>query len=145
MRRQPPGSRMEIPIPMETWQQLLGISSNLGFEKEDWEIATEAIDEWMRRHKPDAISMPQVHGYQWKNVFLPNGTLLRTVFGAKNYHCLVEGDAILYNEQSVSPSGFVNAVGGIRRNAWQCTWILFPKSKDWQLADTLRTRKRPRA
>jgi len=68
---------------------------------------------------------------------------LRTVFGGKNYHCVVEGDHILYNGQAVSPSGFVNAVGGMRRNAWRCTWILFPDSKDWKLADTLRARVRP--
>ncbi|MES2317087.1 MAG: hypothetical protein V4631_06290 [Pseudomonadota bacterium] len=37
----------------------------------------------------------------------------------------------------------MNAVGGIRRNAWRCTWILFPDSKDWKLADALRTGLRP--
>ncbi len=144
MRRQHPDRKMDIPISMEIWQKLLGASQDSGYQKEDWEIAAEAIDEWTRRHRPDAISMPLVHGYQWKSAFLPDGTLLRTVFGGKNYHCLVEGDRILYNGQAVSPSGFVNAVGGIRRNAWRCTWILFPDAKDWTLADTLRTGERPR-
>src|SRR4051812_2934055 len=100
---------MDIPISLEVWQRLCGASFDTGYEKEDWEIAAEAIDDWMRRHKPDAISMNVAKGYQWKSQFLPDSTLLRTVFGGKNYHCLVENDQILYNGKAVSPSGFVNA------------------------------------
>ena len=144
MRSRNPNNRIDIPMSMEVWQQLLAASEDTNYEKEDWEIAAEAIGEWVRRHKPDSIPMQAARGVQWKSQFLPDGTLLRTVFGGKNYHCLVEGDRILYNGKAVSPSGFVNAVGGIRRNAWRCTWILFPDSKDWKLADTLRTRARPR-
>jgi hypothetical protein len=87
--------------------------------------------------------MAATRGYQWKSLFLPDGTLLRTVFGGKNFHCLVENDQILYNSQPVSPSGFVNAAGGMRRNAWRSIWILLPENKEWKLADTLRTRLRP--
>jgi hypothetical protein len=144
MRRQHPDPRMSIPITLEVWHRLTAASFDSDFKKEDWEIAAEAIDEWMRRHKPDALAMQVAKGYQWKSLFLPTGTLLRTVFDGKNNHCLVEGDQILYNGKAVSPSGFVNAVGGIRRNAWRSTWILFPDSKDWKLADTLRNRARPR-
>ncbi|MEJ7805425.1 MAG: hypothetical protein WKG03_05840, partial [Telluria sp.] len=132
-----------IPISMQVHYQLLRASTDTGFEKEDWEIAAEAIDEWVRRHDPDALSTPPHSGYQWKHLFLPDGTVLRTVFGGKNYHCVIEGDRIVFNGKDVSPSGFVNAAGGIRRNAWLCTWILFPDTRQWQLADALRS-KRPR-
>ncbi len=144
MARQHPCPQMSIPISIKIYQQLLGASQDTGFNKEDWEIAAEAIEQWMRRHHPDAIAMNAAAGYQWKALFLPDGTLLRTVFGGKNHHCLVEGDQIVYQGHSVSPSGFINAVGGIRRNAWRCTWILLPDRKDWQLADALRTPARPR-
>ena len=140
--RQPPHPRMDIPISLAVYQQLLGASNRTGFEKEYWEIAAEAVDEWMRRHDPDAISMPETSGYQWKSLFLPNGTLLRTIFDGKNHHCLVENDQILYQGHAVTPSGFVNEVGGIRRNAWRYTWILLPDDKHWKLADTLRVRER---
>ncbi len=82
--------------------------------------------------------MAPTRGYQWKSVFLPDGTMLRTVFGGKNYHCQVENDHILYNGQAVSPSGFINAVGGVRRNAWRSTWLLRPEDKHWILADSVR-------
>jgi hypothetical protein len=144
MRRQHPNHEMDIPISLAVWYQLIDGCVKSGYQKEEWEIAAEAIDEWMRRHNPDAIPIPAAAGYQWKSQFLPAGTLLRTVFGGKNYHCIVESDQILYNGKPVSPSGFVNAVGGIRRNAWRSIWILFPDTKDWKLADTLRTPTRPR-
>ncbi|UUZ55781.1 hypothetical protein LP419_09840 [Massilia sp. H-1] len=83
--------------------------------------------------------------YQWKSLFLPHGTVLRTVFKGKSHHCRVDVDQILYQGEARSPSGFVNAVGGIRRNAWKSVWLLFPDSKHWQLADTLRARKHPAA
>lgn len=144
MSRKHPDHRMDIPVSLEVYHQLLRASAGTGYAKEDWEIAAEAIDEWMRRHSQDTIPMPVTKGVQWKRLFLPDGTLLRTVFEGKNHHCLVEGDRILYDGKEVSPSGFVNAVGGIRRNAWRCTWILLPGEKEWKLADTLRTRERPR-
>jgi hypothetical protein len=144
MRRQHPDHKMDIPVSMKVWNQLNLASIATAFKKEDWEIAAEAIDEWVRRHSPDAISNPLVHGYQWKSVFLPDGTLLRTVFGGKNHHCMVEADRLIYNGKAISPSRFVNAVGGIRRNAWRCIWVLFPNTNDWKLADTLRGRERPR-
>ena len=143
MSRIPPNYVVDVPISLEVRNQLLSASCNTGFKKEEWEIAAEAIEEWTRRHNPDAIALSATNGYQWKSLFLPDGTLLRTVFGGKNYHCIVEADAIVYNGQPVSPSGFVNAVGGIRRNAWRCTWILRPQTDQWKLADTLRTRVRP--
>lgn len=100
----------------------------------------------MRRHDPNALSTPAHGGYQWKRLFLPDGTVLRTVFSGTNYHCVVEGGRIAFDGKDVLPSRFVNAAGGMRRKAWLCTWILFPDTKQWQLADALRTRRprRPR-
>ena len=144
MRSRYPNQQTQLPVSLDVYQQLQWASCNTGYQKEDWEIAAEAVDEWVRRHDPDSLPGPAHAGYQWKRLFLPNGTVLRTVFAGKNCHCVVEGDRIVYDKRAVSPSGFVNAVGGIRRNAWKCTWILFPDSKDWKLADSLRTRAQAR-
>ena len=143
MLRHHPNPADHIPISLAICHQLR-CASMLSDDQEDWEIAAEAIDEWMRRHRADAIPGPASAGIQWKRLFLPDGTLLRTVFNGKSYHCRVDGDTITYDGKAVSPSGFVNAVGGIRRNAWKCTWLLFPDVKDWKLADSLRSVPRPR-
>lgn len=133
-----PTPEMSLPISLELHQQLISASILTGFEQETWEIAAVAIRDWMSRNSPDSLPMPATAGYQWKHLFLPSGTLLRAVFNGKNYHCLVEGDQIRYEGQNISPSGFVNAVGGVRRSAWKAVWILFPNSSVWKLAETLR-------
>ena len=140
-----PDPRAEINISAETHRQLLAGVFASDLQQETWEITEQAIDEWTRRHNPEALAATAYSGYQWKQLFLPSGTVLRTVFGGKNFHCTVDGDRILYQGQPVSPSGFVNAVGGIRRNAWRCAWILFPGTMQWALADTLRPRDRGRS
>lgn len=135
---------MALPISLEVYQQLVSASVKTGFSQEIWEIGEAAIHEWMTRNNPDSFAMPPLSGYQWKHLFLPNGTLLRTVFNGKNFHCLVESDHIIYDGKQVSPSGFANAVGGMRRNAWKAIWILYPKSTVWKLAESLRTKKKLR-
>jgi hypothetical protein len=134
MRRYHPKPMSTIPISLHVYQNISLASCNSGYQKEDWEIVAEAVDEWLRRHSPDALNSPPTSGYQWKQLFLPEGTLLRTVFNGKNHHCLVEGDCIVYDGKPVTPSGFVNALGGIRRNAWKSTGILFPNTSDWKRA-----------
>jgi hypothetical protein len=132
---------MTLPIPLELYQQLLTVSASNRFEKEAWEIGASAIRDWMIRNSPESFAMPVTSGYQWKHLFLPNGTLLRTIFNGKNFHCLIEDDHIRYNGQITSPSGFVNAVGGVRRSAWKAIWILFPDSSTWKQAGALRPKK----
>jgi hypothetical protein len=142
MKTPHPNPYSTVSISREVYLQLLAVAGQTGFDKEDWEIAADAVNDWVRRNSPDAIAMPATNGYQWKQLFLPNGTLLRTIFNGKNHHCLVEGDQILYEGRAMSPSGFVNAIGGIRRNAWKSLWILLPDTTTWKLADSMRTKKR---
>lgn len=136
----PPPPEMTLPISLEAYQQLLGASGRTGFSKEIWEIGAAAIHDWLARNEPEVFGMPVTNGYQWKHLFLPNGTLLRTVFKGQNHHCLVEGDKLLYKGAAMSPSEFANAVGGVRRNAWKVIWVLFPNTSTWKHASSLRGR-----
>lgn len=144
MQKARPNPEMTMPISLEIYQQLLSASVKTGFNQEIWEIGAAAIREWLVKNDPDSFAMPPLSGYQWKNIFLPNGTLLRTVFNGKNFHCRVDDDAIVYEGKKVSPSGFVNSVGGVRRNAWKVTWILFPNSSIWKSAEALRAKQKLR-
>ena len=145
MLRHPTPPLADVIVPRDAWLKLFsGGLEDINNPKEVWEVAVEAIDEWARRHNPSAFRQMTLSGYQWKHLFLPPGTLLRTVFRGKNYHCLVDEDNLMYEGKPISPNGFVNAVGGIRRNAWRSIWVLFPKTTEWKLADTLRTRTRSR-
>ncbi|WP_072786135.1 hypothetical protein [Duganella sacchari] len=77
-------------------------------------------------------------GYQWKQLFLPDGTRLRASFGRTHYFAVVQGAEIRYGEQAVSPSGFANLKGSGNRNAWKTVWLRFPGSELWVLADVCR-------
>ena len=82
---------------------------------------------------------PSEAGYQWKQVFLPEGTRLRASFGGQPYFAVVEGAQIKYGEQSISPSGFANLYGSGNRNAWKAIWLRLPGSEEWLLADVCRS------
>jgi hypothetical protein len=82
------------------------------------------------------------NGYQWKQVFLPEGTILRASFGRQPYYAVVEGSEIKYGKFSLSPSAFANLQGSGNRNAWKAVWLRFPGFKDWVRADECRTVRR---
>ncbi len=82
---------------------------------------------------------PAMRGFQWKNVFLPEGTTLRT-----GYHDLIEfakvvGSQIVAEDGArLTPSQFANrrATG---RNAWRFVWLRFPGNEYWIRASTCRS------
>ena len=104
-------------------------------------IICDAVRAWM---KP-APAVPQQPvpqseaGYQWKQLFLPEGTGLRACFGGQPYFAAVEGAQIKYGDQSISPSGFANLHGSGNRNAWQAVWLRLPGNDQWLLADVCRS------
>ncbi|RZT08142.1 hypothetical protein SAMN05216319_3448 [Duganella sp. CF402] len=72
-----------------------------------------------------------LRGYQWKNVFLPEGTNLRTSYHHTTEFSKVIGDRILSDDgSSLTPSLFANrhAKG---RNAWRFIWFRFPGEEYW--------------
>ncbi|WP_395400476.1 hypothetical protein ACHMW6_23820 [Pseudoduganella sp. UC29_106] len=82
---------------------------------------------------------PSGTGYQWKQVFLPDGTRLRASFGGHKYFAKVEGGEIKYGEHAMSPSRFANLQGSGNRNAWKAVWLCLPGSEEWLLADVCRS------
>src|SRR5471030_441327 len=96
-------------------------------------IICDAIRAWMTpaplaQQQPAALSEA---GYQWKQVFLPEGTKLRACFGGQPYFAVVQGAQIKCGEQSISPSRFANLRGSGNRNAWKAIWLRIPSSDEW--------------
>ena len=112
-----------------------------------WEIEPAICDAIRAYMKPPPAAQPQQAavgdgGYQWKQVFLPDGTQLRASFGRAPYFAVVRGSEIRCGEQSLSPSAFANLKGSGNRNAWKAVWLRFPGSEQWILADTCRTQQK---
>jgi len=81
---------------------------------------------------------PAMRGFQWKSLFLPEGTNLRTSYHHTNEFAKVIGDHILSDDgESLTPSQFANrhAQG---RNAWRFIWLRFPGETRWVRASDCR-------
>jgi hypothetical protein len=85
---------------------------------------------------------PTESGYQWKEVFLPEGTRLRASFDRKQYFAVVAGTEIKYGDHAISPSCFANLFGSGNRNAWKAVWLRLPGSTEWLLADVCRSARK---
>ncbi|MCC6069885.1 hypothetical protein ACFSQU_03000 [Massilia sp. GCM10020059] len=83
---------------------------------------------------------PPMRGFQWKNVFLPEGTRLRTSYRHAAEFAKVVGDHIVSDEGArLTPSLFANRhTKG--RNAWRFVWLRFPGDDYWSRATDCRRR-----
>lgn len=83
---------------------------------------------------------PPMRGFQWKNLFLPNGTRLRTTYCHETEFAKVIGDHIVSDDGSrLTPSRFANRHAN-GRNAWRFVWLRFPGEEDWSRAADCRSR-----
>ncbi|GGY41305.1 hypothetical protein [Pseudoduganella albidiflava] len=98
-------------------------------------LATETIRQSLRENGP------ALRGFQWKTLFLPEGTILRTTYGQTAGFAKVGGDHIVSDDgATLTPSQFANrhARG---RNAWRFIWLRFPGDDGWVRADNCRARE----
>jgi hypothetical protein len=127
------------------WELLKAFSEHTGLFWSSVEIEGAICDAIASAMAPQSaqaavptLDRATAQGYQWKQVFLPEGTVLRASFGRQPYYAAVEGCEIKYGEFSLSPSAFANLQGSGNRNAWKAVWLRFPGFKDWVRADECR-------
>ncbi|MTW05121.1 hypothetical protein GM668_23890 [Duganella ginsengisoli] len=101
--------------------------------------ANEALYSWLSAQNGKAPTGPVMRGYQWKMLFLPEGTCLRSwSYGEHNYARVV-GDEIIHEGRAVTPNQFARSFARTERNAWHDLYIRRPEDKNWQLASVIRT------
>lgn len=133
-------STVSLQVDTDTLLRLISQLKLRGGTLDIAEAITSAIDLWLREQsKLSAGSDPaSVRGYQWKTLFLPDGTELRSwSYGEHNYARVI-GDEIIHKGKAVSPNQFAQAFARSFRNAWTDLYIRRPEDKQFQLADRLR-------
>ena len=82
-------------------------------------------------------------GYQWQQVFLPNGTKMRITYKNRNYFAQVQNERVVADGKKYSsPSEWVSAkADNTSRNAWRDVWIMRPDESAWRFANTLREKE----
>lgn len=106
-------------------------------------FAAELIQRWLKI-EIERLSLradgPSMRGFQWKNVFLPDGTNLRTSYLQQIEFAKVIVDRILSDGgESLTPSSFANR-HTTGRNAWRLIWLRFPGDAHWVRAIDCRGR-----
>ena len=134
--------KTQISIPIDT-EQFLGLVEFLrtsGDARDPVAAVTDAIEYWMDNAswKPELLIKSVSRGYQWKNLFMPDGTEIRMQYKGAYFYAKVESDEIVYKGNPISPSNLANTIAGSSRNAWRDLWIKRPDDAEWCLADDLR-------
>ena len=120
--------------------ELLDYLQSNGSTQEPAEVVGMAIQYWLDERKPlpRSPALPILHGYQWKELFLPEGTRLRLLYRADCAYAEVIGDRIMYQGRPVSPNQFATAFAGSVRNAWHDLTLRLPGEKNWKPASVRR-------
>jgi hypothetical protein len=131
---------ISIPITFTVFENLCRFLNGSTVSEEVAAVASKAITAWIEQQSaPQAEeSAALLGGYQWKHLFLPQGTKLRVVVKRKTFHASVIGDDIIFNGQATSPACLVNQLASTKRNAWKHIWLLLPGETQWLLAQSTR-------
>ncbi|MES2325224.1 MAG: hypothetical protein V4633_23460 [Pseudomonadota bacterium] len=97
-----------------------------------------AIETWIALERQAKEAAGPLRGYQWKTLFLPEGTQLRMNSCGIAHYARVEGEYIVFEGRNVSPRGMTLAIAGVGRNAWRDLWLMLPGERFWKQAQTCR-------
>jgi len=127
----------ENVLPPHTWQLLCDFLIVSGSTLSVVEAADAAIKAWIREQSKSSEAL---RGYQWKQLFLPDGTQVRMEYLQRCHFAQVQGDQLVFGQRAVTPRGMTLAIAGDGRNAWRDLWIRMPGERQWINAGLLRSR-----
>lgn len=127
-----------LALPATTLCRLLQYVEACPGEVSASELAALAIEEWLARGESGKTLHNRRRGYQWKTVFLPEGTQLRAWNRTGFAYAEVLGDSIMHQGEPVSPHAFICRCKGISRSAWAEVALLFPHENNWKRANAYR-------
>src|SRR5471032_205081 len=133
-------STVSLQVDTDILRQLTAQLRRLGGTQDISEATTAAVAFWLKEQVkvPAGADPAGLRGYQWKSLFLPEGTVLRSwSYGEHNY-ARVEGDQIIHQGRSVSPNQFAQSFARSTRNAWTDLFVRRPGDKQFKLACLLR-------
>lgn len=131
-------STVPVQVPTDTLRRLIDHIGKQGGTQDLAEAVQVAIDGWLDRASCPTGDGAEIRGYQWKTLFLPEGTIVRSwSYGEANY-ARVEGDDLIHMGRKVSPNQFAQSFARSTRNAWTDLLVKRPGDKRYRLACTLR-------
>lgn len=98
------------------------------------EAVDAAVRHWLAAMKQGAGAPDAPRGYQWKSLFLPDGTWVRMAYRGDHEYAHVEGDRLMYKGRPTTPNKFASEHTDTVRNAWYDISIRMPGEKNWKMA-----------
>jgi len=98
------------------------------------EAVDAAVRHWLAAMKQGAGEPDAPRGYQWKSLFLPDGTWVRMAYRGDHEYAHVEGDRLMYKGRPTTPNKFASDHTDTVRNAWHDISIRMPGEKNWKMA-----------
>ena len=129
---------VSVQLPHPVLLQLIAHLEKHGGPQDLSAVMLAAVELWLCEQQSPHPGRSSLHGYQWKSLFLPEGTRLRSwSYGEHNYAEVV-GDQIIHNGRAVSPNQFARSFARSNRNAWSDLSVRRPGDKKWTVASRLR-------
>ena len=130
---------MSVQVPTHTLLDMIEQAGLNGESQDPSAIVLAAVEFWLAAQQKRApAAAAAVQGYQWKSLFLPEGTLIRCVSYGDTHHASVEGDAIVHQGRKLSPNQLAALHADSVRNAWNDLYIRRPGDKFYKIARQLR-------
>lgn len=133
-------STVAMQVDADVMLRLISHLKVRGGAQDVTEAINSAINLWLREQAqlPTGCDPASMRGYQWKSLFLPEGTEIRSwSYGEHNYARVV-GDEIIHQGKSVTPNEFAQSFARSMRNAWKDLSIRRPEDKQFKMAHRLR-------
>jgi len=133
-------SAISVKVPTHTLLALIEQAGLNGESQDPSAIVLKAVEFWLaaQQKRAPAAEAAEVRGYQWKSLFLPEGTQIRCNTYGEHYYASVEGDAIVYQGRKLSPNQLASLHADSVRNAWNDLYIRRPGEKFYKSASRLR-------
>jgi hypothetical protein len=133
-------TQVAVPVQTERFLEVAEFLRSKGDKRDPVQAISDAIDYWLDNAswKPELLSQSQARGYQWKSLFLPDGTEVRMQYKGAYSYAKVEGDQLTYDGKPTTPGSLANTIAGSSRNAWRDLWVKRPADREWRLADDCR-------
>lgn len=133
-------STMSVKVPTHALLDLIEQAGLNGESQDPSAIVLKAVEFWLaaQQKRAPAAEAAEVRGYQWKSLFLPEGTLIHCKTYGEQYYACVEGDAIVHEGRELSPNQLAALHADSVRNAWNDLYIRRPGDKFYKAASRLR-------
>lgn len=133
-------TQISVPVQTQQFLALVDFLQSNGDGRDPVHVIADAIDYWMDNAswKPELLQQSAARGYQWKSLFLPEGTEVRMQYKGQYHYAKVIGDQLIYEGKPISPGSLANTITGTSRNAWRDLWLKRPNDPEWRLADDCR-------